>query len=344
MTEPAHPPLPRALAAVHAFDRRLQTAEVAVCMVALGLMVVLAFLQVVLRQLQGATFQPVGWFDRVSMLMVIWVAMLGASVATAEGRHISIEALPKLLGPTGKRRLALFVNLVAAVVTGVMLALSLVYMQLSQLPDTNHLFVIKALELEVYRWPFLLVVPWGLGVMTLRFVLRAVESVVLDDEAFAALQPDEVSELDAEPEDIEAEADSEVGDLLEQAQAAVAESDVGASDEAPPRARQTGEPPRLVGTTTQELDVYQDLSDQGDVNEPELRRGGPVRADLTESGDILASHHDTEDDDPLGEADTQRLEGAEDAVERVAETQRLADASDERPEAADDDPPSGGAA
>lgn len=162
MSEPSTPPLPRALAAVQAFDRRLQAVEVGVCVVALALMVSLAFLQVVLRQLQGHYFQPVGWFDRVSMLMVVWVAMLGASVATAEGRHISIEALPKLLGPTGKRRLALFVNLVAAVVTAMMLALSVVYMVLQQIPDPNHLFVIKALDLKVYRWPFLVVLPWWL--------------------------------------------------------------------------------------------------------------------------------------------------------------------------------------
>jgi TRAP-type C4-dicarboxylate transport system permease small subunit len=333
------PKLPSVLGAVHAFDRRLQTAEIGVCAVALALMIVLAFVQVILRQLQGQTFQPVGWFDRVSMLMVIWVAMLGASVATAEGRHISIEALPKLLGPTGKRRLALVVNLVAAVITALMLALSLVYMALSQIPDPNHLFVVKALDLKVYRWPFLTVVPWGLTLMSLRFLLRAVEAVVLDDETFASLQHDEADDV-AEYED--AHQGDEVSLLLDHARKVAIESGVTPaldseqareelknafrSDRWRAEHRQSGEPPRLVGRTTEELAIYQDLSDQGDVEEPERRQGGAVPGELTESGDILSSHEDM-DDDELGEADTRRLDEAEEAVERVADTQRLQDAS-----------------
>ena len=86
------------------FDQKVQRVEVAVCVGALGVMILLAFLQVFLRQVSGVTVggitlpQPVAWFDLVARYMVIWVGLLGASLATAEGRHISIEAAPKLLG------------------------------------------------------------------------------------------------------------------------------------------------------------------------------------------------------------------------------------------------------
>ena len=106
-------PLPGPLAFVRWLDKGVQRVEVGVCLGSLGLMILFAFAQVFLRSIQGSEFlrssfdslpEPVAWFDNVARHLVIWVGVLGASLATAEGRHISIEAFPKLGRPMSTAR------------------------------------------------------------------------------------------------------------------------------------------------------------------------------------------------------------------------------------------------
>ena len=118
-------PLPGFLNRLKGVDRHIQRCEVVLCVAALGLMILLAFGQVFLRQFRGVDLllftvpHPVSWFDNVARHLVIWVGVLGGSLATAEGRHISIEALPKILErQTGPRKriqqLCLMVSIEAA--------------------------------------------------------------------------------------------------------------------------------------------------------------------------------------------------------------------------------------
>src|SRR5688500_2361377 len=86
---------PRALGTLLGLDKHLQRAEVGLLAACLLLMIALAFAQVILRTFRGEVLQPVPWFDSVAGHLVIWVGMLGASLCTAEGRHISIEALDR---------------------------------------------------------------------------------------------------------------------------------------------------------------------------------------------------------------------------------------------------------
>jgi TRAP-type C4-dicarboxylate transport system permease small subunit len=177
---------PSALGALLRFDAKVQTLEVWLCAACLLVMIVLSFAQVLLRQFRTETLQPVDWFDLVSRYLVIWVGMLGASLCTAEGRHLAIEALPRILSPRNRRRSDAVVSFVATGVTAVLCALSLVYLLRVALPDAEHndLFVIEALGLKVERWPFLVIVPAGLLVVGWRFLLRSVLAVLMTDEEY----------------------------------------------------------------------------------------------------------------------------------------------------------------
>jgi TRAP-type C4-dicarboxylate transport system permease small subunit len=177
---------PSALGALLRLDAMVQTLEVWLCAACLLVMIVLSFAQVLLRQFRTETLQPVDWFDLVSRYLVIWVGMLGASLCTAEGRHLAIEALPRILSPGNRRRSDALVSFVATFVTGVLCALSLVYLLRVALPDAEHndLFVIESLGVKVERWPFLVIVPAGLLVVGWRFLLRSVLAVLMTDEEY----------------------------------------------------------------------------------------------------------------------------------------------------------------
>ncbi|MBL4846684.1 MAG: TRAP transporter small permease [Planctomycetes bacterium] len=350
---------PHVLRVCRKIDRSIQQVEVWVCLVALAIMVLLAFAQVLLRQTSGASFgpisfpQPVAWFDNIARHMVIWVGVLGASLATAEGRHISIEAIPKLLGPTARRRVDVVVNGSAALACGVLVVLAGFYLSRVQIPNEAHLFIIEALDLKVYRWPLLMVVPVGLALMTWRFALRVAEALVLNDEDYAELRAeDEDDEPQGDgggPEKEKHEQAPSAGDPTAVAEARKALSSSSwdeRSDGAPPPPTRAGSDladvddlgddseegsplgPASAGDgrqrpahvpslrSTDEIPIYTDISDTEDLREPEVRVG--VR--VVDSSDELGAVYGMED--LVG--DTPAETGPEDEAAMARSTDRMA--------------------
>lgn len=75
-------------------DRAGQILENAALVAVLTAMILLAAAQIVLRNFMDSGF---AWGDEALRLMVLWVAMLGAVAASRENRHISIDALSRIL-------------------------------------------------------------------------------------------------------------------------------------------------------------------------------------------------------------------------------------------------------
>lgn len=63
-------------------------------------MILLAFTQIVLRNgFDGGIL----WADALLRVLVLWIALLGAMVASREQRHINIDLISRFLPPAGKR-------------------------------------------------------------------------------------------------------------------------------------------------------------------------------------------------------------------------------------------------
>src|SRR5204863_6992659 len=129
--------------------------------------------------------QEIAWFDILARHLVLWVGILGASIAAREGRHFGVELLPKLFSERGRQRLEAGLNVVAG---GVALLLTLGMVEYVRRPDENALFVIDALSMPVRRWWLLAIMPAGLGLMTYRFFLRALEALLLSQHQWHALE------------------------------------------------------------------------------------------------------------------------------------------------------------
>lgn len=84
---------------LRSIDRGLVRVEGWLLVVFLGIMVVLAFAQVVLRNVFST---GIIWADPLVRHMVLWVGFLGAAIATHEERHIGIDALTRFLSPRWK--------------------------------------------------------------------------------------------------------------------------------------------------------------------------------------------------------------------------------------------------
>jgi TRAP-type C4-dicarboxylate transport system permease small subunit len=109
------------------------------------------------------------WAQKLTLVMMIWVALLGASMATHERCHLALEMGEKLW-PTKWLR---FVKATAHVVTAgfclvcMILAIHLVQSQADQ-----------GIKIEANRWLALwqafLIMPYTFGIMALRFLAQAV--------------------------------------------------------------------------------------------------------------------------------------------------------------------------
>jgi len=77
-------------------------------------MILLASGQIFLRNFLGSGF---AWADEALRLMVLWVAMLGAVVASREDRHISIDVLSRVLPERARNWVAALINAFTSIVS-----------------------------------------------------------------------------------------------------------------------------------------------------------------------------------------------------------------------------------
>lgn len=109
------------------FDKGIARGEAAITAVVLLTMIVVAFLQASVRNFSDWGFEwataalaHIEWADTVLQKGTLWVAFLGASLATHEGRHIGIDILPRISGEKGKKLMRGVASFGAAVVSFVL--------------------------------------------------------------------------------------------------------------------------------------------------------------------------------------------------------------------------------
>jgi TRAP-type C4-dicarboxylate transport system permease small subunit len=88
----------------------LDSCETLLLLALLAALIVLSFLQVLLRLGHGG----LPWADVVNRHLVLWIGMLGAVLATARGRHIRIDVLGRALKGARGRWVGAGLDLLAA--------------------------------------------------------------------------------------------------------------------------------------------------------------------------------------------------------------------------------------
>lgn len=109
---------------IRKFDAGIARGEGAIAAVVLLAMIFLASLQALLRNLTyldlsfaNDALGELAWIDEFLKKGTLWLAFLGASLATRDERHIAIDVLPKLLNDQGKRFVRGLVGIAAAIIS-----------------------------------------------------------------------------------------------------------------------------------------------------------------------------------------------------------------------------------
>jgi TRAP-type C4-dicarboxylate transport system permease small subunit len=93
------------------WTKRLHRAEDALLVFLLSTMIVLASTQILLRNLFDSGFV---WIDPLLRVLVLWLGLIGATVATRNNRHIRIDLLTKFFKRNTHRLIQSIVGQVSA--------------------------------------------------------------------------------------------------------------------------------------------------------------------------------------------------------------------------------------
>jgi C4-dicarboxylate transporter, DctQ subunit len=154
-------------------DAAIGRLEKTLMVIFLGAMILLAFAQIVLRNFSGAGLD---WAESLVRYLVLWVGFIGASLAAREGRHITIEVFKLRPSATRGRFLAAVSQLCAAVVCAAMTWAAVKFVR-DDAQIGNEAF------LDLPTWVLETIIPVTFGIMSLRFLIRAVRALHRDSAA-----------------------------------------------------------------------------------------------------------------------------------------------------------------
>ena len=149
-----------ALKKMSSFLNRLE--EVLLCSL-LCLMVLLGFLQILFRNVISIGLV---WIDPLLRHLVLWVALLGASVATRENRHITIDLLSGRFSSRIQHWIHGGVYLFSAGICLILIQPAIRFIQVDYQEG-------EFLALGIPMWAAQAIMPIMLGVIGLRFIIQA---------------------------------------------------------------------------------------------------------------------------------------------------------------------------
>lgn len=145
-------------------DKALTRAEEIVLITLLAVMVVMAFLQVALRNLFSS---GILWADVLLRHILLWLGFLGAAIATSENRHINIDALRRFLSPKIRTAMEVVTDLFAAGICFLLSSASWEFVQ-GEIADRRTF-----LE-GIPSWYAQIIIPVGFSLIAVHFIIRAI--------------------------------------------------------------------------------------------------------------------------------------------------------------------------
>jgi TRAP-type C4-dicarboxylate transport system permease small subunit len=111
------------------------------------------------------------WADELLRHAVVWLGVLGASLATREHKHLSFDILARRLPPWCQLWCTLLINLIAVLVCVLLYAAAWRFIQDERAAGTRLAF-------GMGTWVVQCIFPFGFLTMALRFVLHVLSAIL----------------------------------------------------------------------------------------------------------------------------------------------------------------------
>jgi len=147
-------------------DSIIDRVEQTLISILLSVMILIAFLQIVLRNLFATGLT---WGDPLVRNLVLWVGFIGAAIATREGKHISIDVVSQLVPARGKIFIEVIIQIFSFIVCGLLTFAAVKFVR-------NEALMGSITFLGIRAWVPELILPAAFGLMTLRFGFRCLKN------------------------------------------------------------------------------------------------------------------------------------------------------------------------
>ena len=148
-------------------DETIGRVEETLVVTFLGFMILIAFLQIVLRNVLSTGLD---WGDSLLRNLVLWIGFIGATLATKEGRHINIDIVSRRLPSLGKNIVMLITHLFSFSVCCLLTYAALKFIR-------NEAQMGNRTLLNIPVWIPEVILPMTFMLMTLRFGLRSFKNL-----------------------------------------------------------------------------------------------------------------------------------------------------------------------
>jgi C4-dicarboxylate transporter DctQ subunit len=144
-------------------DEIIERIEQILLVILLSSMILIAFFQIVLRNVFAT---GLSWGDPLVRNLVLWIGFIGATLATREGKHINIDVVSRWLSSLGKNAVAFITHLFSF-----MICCLLTYAALKFIKNETEMGNVTFLNIPA--WIPEMILPITFGLMTFRFGLRS---------------------------------------------------------------------------------------------------------------------------------------------------------------------------
>ena len=148
-------------------DANIERVEQTLIVTFLSFMIVIAFLQIVLRNFFSTGLD---WGDQLLRNLVLWIGFIGATLATKEGKHINIDVVSRWLPTLGKNVVTFIIHLFSFFICCLLTYAALKFIK-NEVQMENMTF------LNIPAWIPELILPMTFGLMTFRFGLRTLKNL-----------------------------------------------------------------------------------------------------------------------------------------------------------------------
>lgn len=147
-------------------DAIIDRVEQTLVSILLSVMILIAFLQIVLRNLFATGFT---WGDPLVRNLVLWVGFIGAAIATREGKHISIDVVSQWVPSRGKIVLEVIIHVSSFIICGLLTFAAVKFVR-------NEALTGSVTFLGIRSWVPELILPITFGLMTVRYGFRSLKT------------------------------------------------------------------------------------------------------------------------------------------------------------------------
>ena len=154
---------------LNAIDDFLSRIEKWVIIALLSFLMIVAFMQVVLRNLFSSGFV---WADILLRNTVLWLALIGASNATKERKHIAIDIVSRYFSMRKKYLIEIVIAIISIYICHLLAFAGWTFA--SDERDAGSILV-----LNIPTWYFLTIVPFAFYAIAFRFFVRGAKRAVV---------------------------------------------------------------------------------------------------------------------------------------------------------------------